>query len=154
MKTALALGALLLASLPLQAFELVSPEEYNRDLEAPEVFAPPPGATRSLQPAWPKIEIRNPTGSEARPPVAIEVRFLGDGKSAIDPESFRVYYGMLGIDITDRIRKATPITAEGFSAQGAELPPGKHSLRMSLADRSGRRTEVQVKFKVLEPTAN
>lgn len=150
MKLATLLAASMLLSGAAQAFELVSPEESAANSVLPE----PPPATRSLQPAWPRIEIRNPVGSEVQPPVSIEVRFLGDGSSPVDPESFRVYYGMLGIDITDRIRKATTIRADGFQAQGAELPPGKHSLRMSLADRSGRRTEVQVKFRVLEPAGH
>lgn len=148
MRRPLLLIALLLASGPLPAFELVSPDEAAASQAVTETGLPP---TRSLQPAWPKIEIRHPVGNEVQPPVSIEVRFLGDGSAPVDPESFRVYYGMLGIDITDRIRKATTIGADGFQAQGAELPPGKHSLRMSLADHSGRRTEVQVKFRVLEP---
>ena len=67
--------------------------------------------------------------------------------AAIDPSSFRVLYGRLGLDITARLLAAVKPTATGLDVVGAKLPSGEHRLTVEISDtakRIGRR-----EFKVL-----
>lgn len=154
MKTSLPLLLCVLAS-SAQAFELVSDAELGAELEARAA----PGAkalmdeppTRGLETGWPRIKVVEPSSSTVVPPVRIAVRFEGESEATpVNPDSFRAYYGMLGIDITDRIRKATPVTDKGFLAEGAELPPGTHAIRLEVRDRNGRKADLKLKVKVEE----
>ena len=147
------LAALLFSStFAVQAFDLISAGEFGDELEMrkfKDIDAV--GATRDIPPPYPKIEIISPNlGSEIKPPVKIEVRFIGENGVAINPDSFKVNYGVLGIDITARIRKATEIKMDGFTAEGAALPEGKHSLKLTLSDAEGRTTTSTLKFKIIE----
>ncbi len=51
------------------------------------------------------------------------------------------------IDITDRIRPF--VTAEGISVKEAKIPPGKHRVRISLADKTGAVSVREIAFEVL-----
>ncbi|HUP90863.1 MAG TPA: hypothetical protein VM074_01340 [Solimonas sp.] len=138
------------------AFELVTPDEYLADQVArpagAETPAPAKPRTRSLKPLFPRVEVLAPDSvTEVKPPVRIELRFIGEPGTPVDPASFHVYYGFLGIDITERIRDAAQITPEGLVAEGAELPVGSHSLKLTLADAKGRGSSTVVKFKVVAP---
>src|SRR5471032_1047538 len=56
---------------------------------------PPPGA--------PQIEVMEPDMKQTlKAPFAVRVHFVTDGKATITPASLKVYYGVFGIDITDR----------------------------------------------------
>jgi hypothetical protein len=145
--------AMALPAFDAAAFELISDGEYKTDTSARPNGAETPdfAVSRSMTPLFPKIEILAPSSiAEVKPPVRIDVKFIGEEGKPVDPDTFHVYYGFMGIDITDRIRKATPITAAGFTAEGAELPPGAHTLRLEIADKSGRKSNLTLKFRVLE----
>jgi hypothetical protein len=145
--------AMALPAFDALAFELVSDGEYKTDTAARPsgVEIPDFAVSRSLAPLFPKIEIIAPSSvADVQPPVRIDVKFVGEEGKPVNPDSFRVYYGFMGIDITDRIRKVTQITAAGFTAEGAELPAGSHTLKLEIADTSGRKTNLTLKFKVLD----
>jgi metacaspase-1 len=106
---------------------------------------------RAVEPDAPTISILKPTvGQPIAPPVDIEVGFQAAGGARIDVTSLRIRYGMLGIDITERIRNsgAVSITPEGLTAHGAELPGGTHVLTIEIADDQHRRARQRVRFTI------
>jgi hypothetical protein len=76
------------------------------------------------------------------------VRFSPGAGSTIVLESLRIRYGMIGLDVTDRIRKAATVTERGIEATGAALPAGSHSMSIEIADSAGRNTKQAFKFQV------
>jgi hypothetical protein len=127
-----------------QTIDLVSAEEVQRDRAAPQFSSrsvPTPGA--------PTVELLSPTLDRAqRSPMDIKLRWATtQTDAAIDPSSFRVLYGRLGLDITARLLAAVKPTATGLDVVGAKLPSGEHRLTVEISDtakRIGRR-----EFKVL-----
>lgn len=97
----------------------------------------------------PKIEVIKPTqGASAKPPVEVEIKFVSKG-SPVDPMSLTVsVVKLINIDITDRVR--TYVTASGIHVPAAQLPSGKHTVRISIADQDGLRSVKDVTFEVLE----
>jgi len=55
---------------------------------------------------------------------------------------------MIGLDVTDRIRKAATVTERGIEATGAALPAGPHSMAIEIADSAGHSTKQAFKFRV------
>lgn len=130
------LCALLLVALagPASAFDLVSAAEAQRDNAAPEVFAkalPPLGA--------PAIDLVSPdvkkplTGA-----VNIVVRWAASDGATIDLNSFKVLYGRLRIDVTQRLAGHAKVTPTGLEAPNATLPEGSHRLMIQIADSQKR----------------
>jgi hypothetical protein len=64
--------------------------------------------------------------------------FVPSASSMVRPETFKVLYGRLRIDITQRLVNAAKITAEGISVKEASLPKGSHRLLLSVEDLQGR----------------
>ena len=52
------------------------------------------------------------------------------------------------VNMTSRIMKYASIKGSRLFAQGAELPPGKHALRVSINDAQNRLTQATVSFTV------
>lgn len=97
----------------------------------------------------PKIEVIKPTqGASAKPPVEVEIKFVAKS-SPVDPASLTVsVVKLINIDITDRVR--TYVTASGIHVPAAQLPSGKHTVRISIADQDGLRSVKDLTFEVLE----
>jgi hypothetical protein len=138
-------------------FQLITPEDYKKEQAARAVATADYLSegdvlerqtwTRSLD--APVIEVVTPDAtSPVRPPVNIEVRFQPGPGAKIVKESLRIKYGLVGLDITERIRKAATVTEQGIRASGAELPAGSHSLSIEIADTAGRRARQVLKFRV------
>lgn len=138
-------------------FQLVSPDEYERE-QASRAVVTADGRTQGDvfdEQVWtrsldaPLIEVVTPTPtSPVRPPVNIVVNFQPGPGAKIVTESLRIKYGLVGLDVTDRIRKAATVTEQGIRANGADLPAGSHSLSIEIADTAGRRTKQTFKFRV------
>ncbi len=138
-----ALAGALLAG-PASAFDLVSAAEVQRDNAAPDVFAkalPALGA--------PAIEIVSPdvkkplTGA-----VNISVRWSASDGATIDTSSFKVMYGRLRIDVTQRLAGQAKVTPTGLEAPNATLPEGSHRLLIQIADSQKRMGQQEVVFEV------
>lgn len=117
------------------AFELVSAQEMRASMSAPPALTaksfPVPGA--------PHIEIVHPRLDMAiASPTAIQLLFVPTGSSTVRPETFKVFYGRLRIDITQRLMNAAKVTPEGISVKEASLPKGSHRLLLSIEDIQGR----------------
>jgi hypothetical protein len=124
---------------------LVTPEEA-----AASLAAPPPLVMRSMPVAGaPVISVLSPNLTAPVPsPTRIQVRFEPAAPATIRPETFRVRYGSLRIDITGRITSASTITPEGIDVSQASLPKGSHRLFIEVQDSAGRSGERQVQFTV------
>ena len=98
----------------------------------------------------PAIEIVRPVVKEGKvaSPVAIEVRFKPVPGKAIDPASFKLYYGAFKLDVTDRLLKTARVTPTGFSIDKVDIPAGSHRLVMKVADDTGAAGIKEIKFTV------
>ena len=103
--------------------------------------APVPGA--------PRIELVTPdVRAPVSTPTRILLRFFGSAPAQPRPESFRVLYGMLKLDITSRLLGLARVTPEGLDVAEATLPRGTHALTLRLEDSVGRATTQTVQFTV------
>ncbi len=97
----------------------------------------------------PKIEVLKPSdGSITQSPVEVDVKFTPK-VSPVDPSSLKVsVIKLIDIDITDRVR--TYASAIGIHIPAAQLPSGKHTVRVSIADQDGLRSAKDIRFEVVD----
>ena len=136
-------------------FELVTAEEFQREEDARSLVT---RSANARQPAEPKsqraadgplIEVVTPDASApVRAPVDISVRFTPGPDAHIVIDSLHIRYGLIGLDVTDRIRKAARVSEQGFDAPGASLPPGSHAMSIEISDSAGRATRQAFRFRV------
>lgn len=127
---------------------LITPQEAAMD---PAANLPGGGFTAigAESDLGPKIEVLKPiNGASAPPPVEVEIKFTQKG-IPVDPESLKVsVVKFVNIDITDRVRAHASTT--GIHVPGAQIPSGKHTVRISIADKDGMRSVKDVTFEVLD----
>ena len=133
------------------AFELISPAEARQaakaELDAPEEIRP-----RQVIPkgSVPGIRVVSPNGAGAAvaAPVRIELAFAPKPGTRIVPSSFRVLYGLLKIDLTERLRKHATVTEDGVVVDRANVPEGQHRLILQVADDQGNTAEQELLIRV------
>ena len=96
-------------------------------------------ATRGIS-RGPGVKLASP---EADTPTAVpfdlKVNFEARGDAKIDPNSVKVtYMKSPPVDLTPRLKKS--ISASGIDLNKAEVPPGTHTIRVSVKDSEGRET--------------
>jgi hypothetical protein len=136
-------------------FELVTADEFQREEDARQLVT---RSAQSLQPAedgsrrvvdGPLIEIVTPDATTpVHAPVDITVRFAPGPGARIVLDSLLIRYGLIGLDVTDRIRNAARVTEQGIEASGASLPAGPHSMSIEIPDTAGRTTRQASRFRV------
>jgi len=131
---------------------LVSPEEARRYAmpEAGIMERTLPRQTPEAPPG-PRIDLLRPTLDaqlRLKSPFPIEVRFIALPDAAIDPDSFRVLYGNLRLDVTSRILDKVRVAATGFNLAEAAIPPGSHRLLLRVGDARRRTGELDLRFEV------
>jgi hypothetical protein len=106
---------------------------YSGDGLVPEL------GTRTLpDPSAPKIAVIVPdTSTTISSPTDIRLTFQPVNGAKILPETFRVKYGALGFDVTERIVSRFRPTESGLSVSSAQLPVGRHVFVMSIQDSRG-----------------
>lgn len=140
----LALG-LWVVTAPVQAFDLVSLQEMQASQAASETLT----AKVSPVPGAPQIEVVHPKlDAPVASPTPIQLVFVPAGSSSVRPETFKVLYGRMRIDITQRLVNAAKITAEGISVKEASLPKGSHRLLLSVEDLQGRQGMKSLDFEI------
>jgi hypothetical protein len=132
---------------------LLTEAEARRDQGQPEPAAPPAGPrSRSLRPQAPQIRVIAPqaAGEGAVPaPLRLELGFSAAAPGArIVPGSFRLLYGVLRIDLTERVRGAASISEQGVLLERAVMPPGAHRLWAQVSDDQGNLGEQELRFRV------
>jgi hypothetical protein len=145
MRALLVFASLYAFAAPGQAIELVSAQEMQASMVAPEPLQAKAGVT----PGAPIIDIVSPKlGGPITSPTAIELLFQPSTPSAVRPETFKALYGRLRIDITQRLLNTTQVTAQGISVKEASLPKGSHRLLLSIEDSEGRQGQKTIEFEV------
>ena len=146
--------ALLLAAFESRAegFDLITPAEAQQEAKA-EANAPSEPRMRSLpipKPGQPAIRVVTPDvpGSPVNAPVRIEVSFKPAPGTRIVPSTFRVLYGLMKIDLTDRLKKHATVTETGVIVDQAQVPAGQHRLILQVADDQGNTAEQELRLRV------
>ena len=119
-------------------------------ISAKEAALPPAAgtlATRGIS-RGPAVKLESP---EADTPVAapfeFKVNFEARGDAKIDPSSVKVVYMKSPfVDLTPRLKSA--ISANGIDFAKADVPPGTHTLRITVKDTDGRETNSVVNLVV------
>jgi hypothetical protein len=136
---------------------LITPEEYAAEVRKGSVVGPSGvkaedeywSARPKAGPGSPEIVVRSPDmAAPIKGPVRIDVGFVPAPDAAIDLASFKVSYGMLGIDVTERVKKYATLTAQGVSADLPSMPKGKHNFELQIADTLKRSTRKRVRCEV------
>ena len=153
------IAALALAPLTGHAFELVTEREAEASMHAQRQqadAAPAPRnkvRLRSLDLSQPRIEVLRPDlqrSDELRSPLPVEVRFHAKPGAKINRDSFRAYYGMFRIDVTQRLLAHAEITGDGIRVDDAELPEGSHRLLLRIEDDAQRVGERELRFVIAD----
>ena len=158
-----ALGPLAAAPASAQlAFELITKAEASRDREVrakddasdlPEVRprgVPGTGAGAAA-PARPVFAIRivaPAPQATVTAPLRIELAFETLPGTRVVPSSFRVLYGVLKIDLTERLRRFATISERGVVVDQAVVPDGLHRLFIQVADDRGNVAEQELRLRV------
>ena len=142
---AMALLALLVATGPAAAWDLLSPGEAALRREVP--------LTREMVPVrreGPDIRIHAPGGFDLASPVDFDVEILPRGGVAPDMDTLKIEYrlGPIWTDVTDRMRANARFDGLRMRAPGAKLPEGRHQIRLTVGDREGRITIARLSFTV------
>ena len=78
-------------------------------------------------------------GDSVQSPFELRVEFVPRGTAKIDPETVKVLYDKNPpVNLIDRVRPG--ISEKGIVLSGAQVPAGKHSIIVSVADNEGRST--------------
>jgi hypothetical protein len=88
----------------------------------------------------PTIKVNSPTPDVATmSPFDFRIVFVPRGETKIDVDSVKVVYMKSPfVNLTPRLRDA--ISEKGIDFSKAEVPPGNHTIRVSVSDSEGRET--------------
>lgn len=96
-------------------------------------------ATRGIS-RGPTVKLSSPEADvPVNSPFDFKVLFEARGEGKIDPNSVKVVYMKSPfVDLTPRLKSA--ITPTGINFSKAEVPPGTHTIRVTVKDLDGRET--------------
>ncbi len=96
-------------------------------------------ATRGIS-RGPSVKLVSPEAdTPVNSPIDFKVSFEARGEGKIDPSSVKVIYMKSPfVDLTPRLKNS--ITASGIDFVKAEVPPGAHTIRVTVKDADGRET--------------
>lgn len=145
-----ALAALLSQGAGADGFVLVTPDEFSKELAA-ELPAEERLLGRREDSFAPEILVERPEQSDDyASPIDIVVRFVPHEDARIDLDTLKISYGLLGMDVTDRVTGNAEVTEAGIDAREAEMPAGRHRLTVTVADTKGRVGKRRFKFRIVE----
>jgi len=139
--------SLLLLSTPIfaQSLFLVSEEEMVKSNANKTFFYP----KSTISPDAPKIELLSPNlDSTISSPTQIQLKFLPKTQETTQPETIRILYGTLQIDITNRLLGVAQVTAQGINLKEAALPKGNHKITLNVQDSEGRVGSKTIEFEI------
>lgn len=147
-KSAVSLSLVFVLSSCVQSsYRLIEPDEYDRstghDGAVDDLI------DRAIDPLAPKIIVNLPQeGDSYISPIDIDVSFISADDAQVVPDSLRIRYGAFGIDVTNRVVENATVGTTGIKSNGAELPPGRHSLTVSIKDTKGRLGKGRFRFRI------
>jgi hypothetical protein len=119
----------------VHALMLVTEEEAAQSRAAQMA----PVARSSPAAQAPVIQLMAPdTAAAVSSPTRITLRFEPGPQASIRPETFKVFYGALKLDITQRITAQSKVSPQGIEVTEAHLPKGSHRLVLEIQDSAGR----------------
>ena len=108
----------------------------------------------------PKIFILEPGASgeeriELLAPIDFIMKFEPQGEAVIDLESIEVevYKFFKWRNVTERILEHAEVSQEGLQALQAEIPKGKHKMRLKVKDSLGREARAQIVFRIAKKSS-
>jgi len=135
MSVLLAVAGLLGAS---DSEPLISQAEIEREAAHTERTRMWPFAKKA-DPKAPTIVVRRPEKlDDLANPVTMELVFEPAADAEINPKSFKVYYGALRLDITERVLAKGTVDREGGSIKDMPLEPGSYQLAVFISDTKKR----------------
>jgi hypothetical protein len=126
-------------------WSLITDGEFEHEKSAPQIAAAP----TKEDPKAPKIEVKQPVGTQLKTPVTIRILFHPQSNATIDLSTFKVTYGFWAIDITDRIKEHAQLSPSGLSADDVLLPSGHHKVTLHIADSDGHVATSTLDFTVI-----
>ncbi|MFK7755162.1 MAG: hypothetical protein AB8B51_21770 [Sedimentitalea sp.] len=110
-------------------------------------------ATRSFKVTasdGPLIKVAAPSGYALQSPVDFDIKIEPKNGVAVNMKSIRIEYrvGPAWLNVTGRIMKQAKVKGSRLFATGAELPAGKHAMRVTVQDANKRVTKATVSFTV------
>jgi len=140
-----AIGALQVQS--SYAFELVTKAEANASKLASSMQE---AEFSQADPRGPAIQVVDPQSLDLplKNPFKMEVLFKPQQGATLDFTSFKALYGVLKLDITDRLLKEATKTPTGIKLANVDVPSGRHKLLLSIKDSQGRFSAKEIIFKV------
>lgn len=96
-------------------------------------------ATRGIS-RGPSVKMVSPEAdTSVSSPIDFKVNFEARGEGKIDPDSVKVVYMKSPfVDLTPRLKGS--ISAKGINFAKADVPPGLHTIRVTVKDSDGRET--------------
>ncbi|WP_438978529.1 hypothetical protein [Polynucleobacter sp.] len=96
-------------------------------------------ATRGIS-RGPSVKLVSPEAdTPVSSPIDFKVHFEARGEGKIDPNSVKVVYMKSPfVDLTPRLKGA--ISPQGIDFAKADVPPGSHTIRVTVKDADGRET--------------
>ena len=129
------------------AFELVTKAEANASKLASSMQE---AEFSQSDPKGPAIQVIYPQSLDIplKNPFKMEVLFKPQQGATLDFTSFKALYGVLKLDITDRLLKEATKTATGIRLANVDVPSGRHKLLLSIKDSQGHVSAKEIIFKV------
>jgi len=150
---AIALAAVAMQPNQPEQFALLTQGETSAKAAALDDQGDDGQLTRSMRvtsSSGPAIKVSAPSGYALSSPVDFDIRIEPRNGVKVDMKSIRIEYkiGPTWINVTRRIMKYANIKGSRLYAKGAELPAGKHAMRVSVRDANAQVTKATVSFTV------
>jgi hypothetical protein len=122
-------------------------QAWRRDNGVAEDARPPTDSTRSLAPV---IRLIAPAEdvAEIQPPLNFEIAFDTSADAHVLPDTLRVSYGFLKVDLTAQWRKLASISSRGLVIRNVSVPGGTHWFVIRITDDRGRTAERGIRVRV------
>ena len=132
-----------------ESWALVTAEEIQAEAEFAAERSLQAGQQRRSHPGAPAIKILAPdVDTRLASPITMHVTFSAQEGSDINPASLRILYGLLRLDVTERVLQHVSFDGTQLRADGMELPNGTHRFTVEIADTKERLTRSSIKVRV------
>jgi hypothetical protein len=126
----------------------------NTLIKSEEASLPPPSTSASVTLVTrgitrkPNVILTSP-GASVTSPFDLQFKFEAHGGSKIKPNTFHIIYLRTpNVDLTARVKPF--VTTDGVDMTGAEAPPGKHMIKVTVSDSDNREGSAVFTLNVLK----
>lgn len=103
-----------------------------------------------VNPQGPVIAVLDPDAlaQAVKNPFSIEIVMHAQHDAELNLASFKAFYGVFKVDITERLLKEAHKTLTGLRFANLQIPVGRHKILLRVSDNKGRSAEKEIAFKV------